>query len=203
MTDTPHETADTRTAPEPTAAATRRERFRAWRRSRPFWGGLGTLVAGVELFFSGQLDFGHLHLQFGVQGMQATIIPVVLAMLGVLAWTMPVHRVFYGVIALLLSVYSFIGVNLGGFVAGMVLGIVGSIMTLSWMPRGEPETETAPATAAAGRPRHADGLDLTGSAPTTDDTLVLDAAPGPRPFLVAPAETGAEPASRARSRRRR
>ncbi|MGC5166771.1 DUF6114 domain-containing protein [Luteimicrobium sp. DT211] len=192
MTTTPHETDDTATvdAPETAAGQARRDRFRAWRRSRPFWGGLVTIVAGLELFGSGQLDFGHLHLQFGVQGMQATILPIALVLLGILAWTMPVHRVFYGVIALVVSVYSLIGVNFGGFALGTILGVVGSVWTLAWLPRDavEPAPEAATATA---RPRHADGLDLTGSAPTTDDTLVLDDSPAPRPFPGAPAEAGA------------
>ena len=194
MSTTPHETDDAATvdAPETAAGPTRWERFGAWRRSRPFWGGLITIVAGLELFGSGQLDFGHLHLQFGVQGMQATILPIVLVLLGILAWTMPVHRVFYGVIALVVSIYSLIGVNFGGFMLGTVLGIVGSVWTLAWLPRDAAEPADEPATEAS-RPRHAEGLDLTGSAPSTDDTFVLDAAPGPRPFLGAPADTGAAP----------
>lgn len=201
MTTTPHETDDAATvdAPEAAARPTRWARFGAWRRSRPFWGGLITVVAGLELFGSGQLDFGHLHLQFGIQGMQATILPIVLVLVGVLAWTTPVHRVFYGVIALVVSIYSLIGVNLGGFMIGTILGIVGSVWTLAWLPRDAAEPTDEPAAEAA-RPRHAEGLDLTGSAPTTDDALVLtddalvpDDASGPRPFVVASADTDALP----------
>lgn len=201
---TPHQNGDptagdtaTVDASEPAATTpTRRERFRAWRRTRPFWGGLLVVVAGFELFGSGQLDFGHLHLQFGIQGLQATVIPIVLVLLGVLIWTMPVHRVFYGVIALVLSVYALIGVNLGGFLIGMVLGIVGSVMALSWMPQ-EATTDEAVEPEAA-RPRHAESLNLTGNAPSTDDTLVLEDSSAPRPFSVAPAEAGIAPRRRAR-----
>lgn len=118
-----------------TETSTRRERFRAWRRRRPFVGGLLTTLGGVEMFFSGQLDLGRIHVQLGIEGLQATIIPVLLVLLGVLAIAMPAHRIFYGVIALAVAVYSLIGVNLGGFFIGMLLSSIGGVLTVAWMPR--------------------------------------------------------------------
>jgi hypothetical protein len=114
---------------------TRWSRFAVWRRERPFVGGLLTILAGVEMFFSGQLDVGNIHVQLGIEGLQATVIPILLVVLGILAMLMPVHRIFYGVIALVISVYSLIGVNLGGFFVGMLLGAIGGILTVSWMPK--------------------------------------------------------------------
>ncbi|WP_394768098.1 DUF6114 domain-containing protein [Lacisediminihabitans sp.] len=116
-------------------APTRRAAFRAWSRRRPFLGGVLIALAGVEMFFSGQLDIGKIHVQVGIEGLQATIIPVLLVLLGVLAVTMPVHRIFYGVLALAVSVYSLIGVNLGGFFIGMLLGAVGGVLVVSWLPK--------------------------------------------------------------------
>ncbi|CAM5355478.1 DUF6114 domain-containing protein [Leifsonia shinshuensis] len=116
------------------------QRFRAWRRSRPFVGGLLTALGGIEMFFSGQLDIGRIHIQLGIEGLQATIIPILLLLLGILAVAMPAHRVFYGVIALAIAVYSLVGVNLGGFFIGMLLSTIGGILTVAWMPpeqRGE------------------------------------------------------------------
>ena len=110
-------------------------RFRAWRRRRPFVGGVLTALGGVELFFSGQLDIGKIHVQLGIEGLQATIIPILLVLLGVLVIAMPAHRIFYGVIALAVAVYSLVGVNLGGFFIGMLLSTVGGILTVAWMPR--------------------------------------------------------------------
>jgi hypothetical protein len=109
--------------------------FRAWSHSRPFVGGVLTMLAGIEMFFSGQLDIGHIHVQVGIEGFQATIIPIALVLLGLLAMLMPVHRIFYGVIALVVAVYSLIGVNLGGFFVGMLLGTVGGILIVAWMPK--------------------------------------------------------------------
>lgn len=110
--------------------------FRRWRRERPLIGGVLLVVSGIEMFFSGQLDFGELHIQLGIEGLQATIIPILLVLLGVLAVLMPAHRIFYGVIALAVALYSLVGVNLGGFIVGMLLGCVGGILVVAWMPGG-------------------------------------------------------------------
>ena len=96
------------------------------------------MLAGLEMFFSGQLDIGHIHVQVGIEGFQATVIPVGLILLGLLAMLMPAHRIFYGIIALVIAVYSLIGVNLGGFFVGMLLGAVGGILIVSWMPKKAP-----------------------------------------------------------------
>lgn len=124
----------------------RRGHFRAWRRSRPFVGGLLTALGGVELFFSGQLDIGKIHVQLGIEGLQATIIPIVLVLLGILVIAMPAHRVFYGVIALAVAVYSLVGVNLGGFFIGMLLASVGGILTVAWMPKDRAAKDPTPET---------------------------------------------------------
>ena len=110
----------------------------AWARRRPLVGGVLAIVAGVEMFFSGQLDIGNIHVQLGIEGFQATVIPVGMVLLGVLAVLMPQHRIFYGVLILVLAVYSLIGVNLGGFFVGMLLGAVGGVLVVAWAPKSEP-----------------------------------------------------------------
>jgi Family of unknown function (DUF6114) len=112
-----------------------RAQFRRWSVRRPFVGGMLIVLAGIEMFFSGQLDIGHIHVQVGIEGFQATVIPVALVLLGLLAILMPAHRIFYGIIALVIAVYSLIGVNLGGFILGMLLGTIGGILVVSWMPK--------------------------------------------------------------------
>lgn len=109
--------------------------FRDWCRARPFVGGLLMVLGGVEMFFSGQLTVGAMRVQVGIEGFQATLIPVVLVLVGVLATLMPQHRIFYGVIGLAVAVYSLVGVNLGGFFVGMILASVGGVLIVSWMPR--------------------------------------------------------------------
>ncbi len=116
--------------------------FSVWRRRRPFVGGVLTALAGVEMFFSGQLEVGKIHVQVGIEGLQATIIPLLMVLLGALAMSMPVHRIFYGVIVLALSVYSLVGVNLGGFFIGMLLGAIGGVLIVAWMPKAAAHTTT-------------------------------------------------------------
>lgn len=122
-------------------------RFASWRRERPFVGGVLVAVAGVEMFFSRQLDIGHLRVQLGIEGLQATIIPIALVLLGILAISMPAHHVFYGVLSLAVGLYAIIGVNLGGFLLGTVLACVGGVLVVAWM--------TPEARAAAGSRRAA------------------------------------------------
>jgi len=116
--------------------------FRAWARQRPFIGGLLMILAGPELFFSGQLDLGNIHVQLGIEGLQSTIIPIVLVLLGLLSMLMPQHRIFYGVIGLVLAVYTLVGLNLGGFFIGMILGAIGGILIVAWMPKKAAVTES-------------------------------------------------------------
>lgn len=116
-----------------------RTALRNWRRNRPAVGAILTVLAGIEIFFSGQLDVGKIHVQVGIEGLQATIIPIILVLLGVLVMLMPEHRIFYGVITLVVAVYSLIGANLGGFFIGMLLGSVGGILAVAWMPKNAKE----------------------------------------------------------------
>ncbi|WP_275006266.1 DUF6114 domain-containing protein [Promicromonospora iranensis] len=115
-----------------------RRDFRPWRKQRPFVGGVLVALAGLEMLLSGPIKLDQLGmnimLQFGVEGAQATILPIALIMLGILSIAQPVHRIFYGVIALSISVYSIAGVNLGGWVVGFLLGVVGGIIVVSWAP---------------------------------------------------------------------
>ncbi|GAA1524057.1 putative membrane protein [Microbacterium ginsengiterrae] len=137
----------TRSAQAPAArraARGTRGRFSGWRRERPFIGGLLVAVSGVEMFFSGQMDLGHLHVQLGIEGLQATIIPIALVLLGVLAITMPAHHVFYGVLSLAVGLYALVGVNLGGFLFGTILASIGGVLVVAWM---------TPAAKAAARER--------------------------------------------------
>lgn len=125
---------ETAEAPE-TSEAPAASDFRTWRKERPFIGGLLVALGGVEMFFSGQLDIGHLHVQLGIEGLQATIIPIALLLLGILSMAMPDHHVFYGVLALAVAVYSLVGVNLGGFLIGMLLAGTGGVLVAAWMRR--------------------------------------------------------------------
>ncbi|MET0419640.1 MAG: DUF6114 domain-containing protein [Actinoplanes sp.] len=110
------------------------DRFRQWRRHRPFWGGLFLVLAALELFFSANLNLNGIEVHLGPQGFLSYLLPVLLLACGVLCWFSPAQRLFYGVIALVTALYTFVGLNLGGFILGMVLGIVGGALVIAWGP---------------------------------------------------------------------
>lgn len=113
----------------------RRAAFREWRRERPFWGAALIALGGIVMFLSSQLDLGHIQLQLGLEGLQALVIPIALVLLGGLIMFMPTHRLFYGIIALVVAVYSIVGVNLGGFIVGFLLSATGGVLAVAWAPR--------------------------------------------------------------------
>ncbi|WP_433293293.1 DUF6114 domain-containing protein [Actinoplanes sp. CA-030573] len=116
-------------------------KFRRWRRHRPFWGGLFLILSAIELFLSANMSLGALEIHIGPQGFLSYVLPAILVLCGLLCWFTPQQRLFYGIIALLAALYSFIGLNLGGFVIGMLLGILGGALIIAWgPPRSRPGT---------------------------------------------------------------
>src|SRR5690349_452613 len=122
--------------------------FRRWRRTRPFWGGLLLLLSGVELLISANLTLGAIQFHIGPTGFLSYVIPAMVILCGVMSWVTPQVRMFYGVIGALVAVYSLIGVNLGGFFIGMLLGIVGAAMVIAWTPAA-PQSTSEPGPADA------------------------------------------------------
>nr|CAG38679.1 hypothetical protein [Micromonospora echinospora] len=111
-----------------------RRRFHRWRRSRPFWGGLLTALAGVQIFGTTQMSLGGLTFQMGPTGFLSWVIPTILVACGMFMWFTPQHRMFYAVVAAVTALFSLIGVNLGGFFVGLLLGMVGSALGFAWAP---------------------------------------------------------------------
>jgi Family of unknown function (DUF6114) len=118
---------------------TGRARWRARRRSRPFWGGLLLLAAGVELVLlplSGVLVHGGLKLviYIGIGGVFGVLIGALLIAAGTALLVHPVHRSFYGIAGIVLGIASFPASNLGGFFLGMLLAIAGRALGYAWSP---------------------------------------------------------------------
>jgi hypothetical protein len=118
---------------------TRRARWQAWRRSRPFWGGLLLLLAGLELVvlpLSGVLVHGGLKLviYIGIGGVFGVLIGALLIAAGTALLVNPVHRSFYGIAGIVLGIASFPASNLGGFFLGMLLAIIGGALGYAWSP---------------------------------------------------------------------
>ncbi|MCD0451288.1 DUF6114 domain-containing protein [Actinocorallia sp. API 0066] len=108
-------------------------RFRLWRRTRPFWGGVFVVLAGVELI---SVPFAPLNVSIhqGMPGVASWLAGALLITSGALAWTHPVQRHFYGIVAMVAALASFPTSNLGGFFVGLLLGVVGAGLIFAWAP---------------------------------------------------------------------
>ncbi|MFJ5809532.1 DUF6114 domain-containing protein [Streptomyces sp. NPDC093093] len=124
-----------------------RRRLRAWRRTRPFWGGLLLVSGGIELLLVPLSPLTVL-VSLGLGGIAAIGIGAALVVAGLFLWFLPQARAYVSIHALLLSVLSFVATNLGGFLVGMLLGIAGSALAFGWTPL--PEKEEAEADSAEG-----------------------------------------------------
>ncbi|MBO4257723.1 DUF6114 domain-containing protein [Streptomyces griseorubiginosus] len=122
----------------------RRAQFRAWRGTRPFWAGLFVLLAGLPIMYFpyAHLQVGHLTLAMATTGGAGSlIIGVLLVVLGFSLWFQKHVRVFAGVAAILLGLVSIPVSNLGGFLMGFLLALVGGAMAVSWAPGVPPEEQ--------------------------------------------------------------
>ncbi|MEU6680572.1 DUF6114 domain-containing protein [Streptomyces sp. NPDC046925] len=124
--------------------------LRAWRRTRPFWGGLLLVLGGAELLLVPLSPLTVL-VSLGLGGLAAIGIGLALIAAGIFLWLLPHAHHYVSVNALILSVLSFAATNLGGFLVGMVLGIIGSAMGFGWTPVPEGTEEERE------RPRVRDG----------------------------------------------
>ncbi|MFD0774396.1 DUF6114 domain-containing protein, partial [Streptomonospora algeriensis] len=108
--------------------------FRQWRGSRPFWGGLLIVLSGTVILAAPALNPLDLIVQQGIAGISGYFAGLLLMAVGVLVWLQPPQRAFYGIAAVLLALVSFVTSNFGGFVFGMLFGLVGGALTAAWVP---------------------------------------------------------------------
>ncbi|MFB7620516.1 DUF6114 domain-containing protein [Kitasatospora sp. NPDC056181] len=126
--------------------------WRGWRGRRPFWGGVLVLLGGAEILFTLRAPLPVV-LHIGMQGLAGYLVPVVMTVCGVLILLNPAQRLFYSVLAVLSSLASWITSNLGGFLVGMIIGVLGACLTFGWLPDQPPRRRRlrrSPATKAPG-----------------------------------------------------
>jgi Family of unknown function (DUF6114) len=116
---------------EPGRVHRARAAFRGWRRGRPFWGGFIVVLGAAEILITYRAPFGIL-VHFGLYGLAGYLVPIVLALLGVLIVFDPVHRTFYSVLSVIAALGTWLTSNLGGFFIGMLLGLVGGSLAFGW-----------------------------------------------------------------------
>lgn len=129
-------------------------RWRGWRRGRPFWGGLLTVLAGTEIAVIPLAPL-KVMLHQGTAGLPTVVLGLVMVVLGLSAWFGPQYRGLAGVLTVLLAAAALVLSNLGGFMIGTLLGVVGGALIFAWRPvpagpppEGQPDAEPADGSAA-------------------------------------------------------
>lgn len=114
-----------------------RARFTRFRRTRPFWGSL-VLLLGAYLVGNPIIGGGFSFIvDMGQNAAIALVIALGMALAALVALFAPAQRIFPGLIAMVLSVASLPLANLGGWIVGMLFGIIGSGMVFAWAPYTE------------------------------------------------------------------
>ena len=152
-------------------AGSARRAWRGWRRSRPFWGALGSVAGG------GEIAVVRLTLAGGWPDFLvplALLIAAGLIVCGLLLLFDPVHRSLYSTAAVLLAVLALSTAHVGGYLIGSILGAAGGALAFAWVPAAP----RAPAGPAPGAPQ---GLKLILGQASARPGPVEAAAPGPGP----------------------
>lgn len=184
----------------------KRSSFRDWRGQRPFWGGMLTLLAGIPIMYIPyqNLTLGSLTIRMSTTaGAGSLIIGVLLVVLGLTMWFQPQSRVFAGIAAILLSLVSLVVSNIGAFLIGFLLGLIGGALGVSWAPGGpvarraervDGATDTTGAAGAAGTAGSAGAAGVADRAaddPADAETGTRAGAPHGRPdTALSPAAPG-------------
>ncbi|MDX8055906.1 DUF6114 domain-containing protein [Lentzea sp. BCCO 10_0798] len=109
--------------------------FTAWRRGRPF--GAGLFVAGGALIilfppFVG-VKLGDMVISIKtIGGVSALLIGALLAICAAALWLQPKFRLASGLVTVLLSLVALVVTNLGGFLVGTILSLLGGALAVAW-----------------------------------------------------------------------
>ncbi len=109
--------------------------FTAWRRGRPFWAGLfvagGALIILFPPFFGVKLGDMIISIKT-MGGVSALMIGSLLAICAVSLWVQPKFRLAAGIVTVLLSLVALVVTNLGGFLIGTILSLLGGALAVAW-----------------------------------------------------------------------
>lgn len=124
-------------SPGAQAPVARQDGFTRWVYGRPFWGGLWLTLGGAWTLLTMKASL-KVVLHIGMQGLAGYLLPTLMVVLGLLILFSPAQRLFYSIVGVLLSLGSWVTSNMGGFMVGLLLGVVGSCLTFGWMPDQDP-----------------------------------------------------------------
>ncbi len=121
---------------------TLRARFRYYRRTRPFWGAVLMILGGLEIAAIPATAWRILMLSPSV--VLAIAVGLVAVILGTVALMSPTQNKLYGLLGVLMAGVSFVTSNLGGFLIGALVTLLGGALTFAWTELPEQEQVPAP-----------------------------------------------------------
>jgi len=119
---------------KPHGKEAKRSRFYIWRHTRPFWGAVLMIVAGMLVLWGpvGMMSFALLP---GSMVWAGVLVGSLLSLMGVLQLLVPSYALMTGAIGIVLAIVSLL-VALGGIGIGMLLGIIGGSLSVAWRAGG-------------------------------------------------------------------
>lgn len=124
-----------------TLPPTWQQRFRRWRRTRPFAGGLLTMLGGL-IVLAGPLSLIRLAVLPGSTIPIGLIVGALIILMGLFEWITPFYSLMAGAVTVVLALVSLLTASFGGLVIGMLLSLAGGAMAVAWRPvkpAGPPE----------------------------------------------------------------
>lgn len=115
--------------------------FTRYRRTRPFWGALILALGGWLIMVPVVGGSIALLVKMGIGGVSSYVLGGGMIAAAGVALFLPAQRHFPAIVAALFSVASLPLANLGGWLIGMILGIVGSGLIFAWTPYTEAQLE--------------------------------------------------------------
>lgn len=113
------------------AVVAARRVFRAFRRTRPFWGGLWLLLGGIVVIRVATMPLG-MAIGGGWNASAGYILGGAMIMFALVSWFAPFYSTLCGLMGVFLALAAFISANLGGLLLGSILGIIGGAMVWGW-----------------------------------------------------------------------
>ncbi|SIS85165.1 hypothetical protein SAMN05421799_105130 [Alicyclobacillus vulcanalis] len=107
--------------------------FRRWRRTRPFWAGLLSMLGGAAVA-AGPASLLHVVAFTETSVPLGAAVGVLIFIMGLLEWFFPFYSVLTGAITVVLALISLISSSFGGLFIGMMLSLIGGAMAVAWRP---------------------------------------------------------------------
>lgn len=105
----------------------------AWSGQRPWLGGTVTTLSGLAISVLPNKGFTVVVLP-GVAGLSGFVLGGLIIACGMFMLFSPQLHGILGIATVLLSLVSFVTTNIGGYVIGLLLGIVGGSLGFAWNP---------------------------------------------------------------------